>query len=52
MYLFSILDFGLKKLKKARNQKNPHPLYKKISILDGTKHIHEKFGILHFIVPK
>jgi hypothetical protein len=24
----------------------------KFGILDGTKHTHENFGILHFIIPK
>jgi hypothetical protein len=45
-YPFSILDFEEKKAK------NPRPPYEKFSILDGTKHTHENFGILHFIVPK
>jgi hypothetical protein len=48
-YLFFILDFGLKRLKKP---KSPRPLHKKIDILDETKHTHKNFGILHFIVPK
>jgi hypothetical protein len=49
-YQFSILDFGLKRPKKAK--KNSHPPHKKFGILDGTKHTHKNFGILHFINPK
>jgi hypothetical protein len=49
-YLFSILDFDLKRPKKML--KNPHPPHEKFDILDGTKYIHENFGILHFIIPK
>jgi hypothetical protein len=45
-YQFSILDFGAKKLK------SPHPPHKKFGFLDGTKHTHENFDILHFIIPK
>jgi hypothetical protein len=45
-YPFSILDFGLKR------PKSPHPPHEKFGILDGTKHTHENFGILHFIIPK
>jgi hypothetical protein len=52
MYLFSILDFGLKRPKRTKKPKRLHPPHKKFSILDETKHTHEKFGILHFIVPK
>jgi hypothetical protein len=48
-YPFSILDFGLKRLKKP---KSPHPPHEKFGILNGTKHTHENFGILHFIIPK
>jgi hypothetical protein len=51
-YPFSILDFGLKRSKKAKTSKSPHPPYEKFGILDGTKHTHENFGILHFIIPK
>jgi hypothetical protein len=51
-YPFSILDFGLKRSKKAKKLKSPHPPYEKFDILDGTKHTHENFGILYFIVPK
>jgi hypothetical protein len=47
-YSFFILDFGLKKKK----PKSPHSPHEKFGILDGTKHTHENFGILHFIVPK
>jgi hypothetical protein len=28
-----------------------HPM-KKFGILDGTKHTHKNFDILHFIIPK
>jgi hypothetical protein len=51
-YPFSILDFGLKRQKKTKRLKNSHPLHEKFDILDGTKHTHENFGILHFIIPK
>jgi hypothetical protein len=51
-YPFSILDFGLKRLKKAKNPKSPHPSYEKFSILDGTKHTHKNFSILYFIILK
>jgi hypothetical protein len=50
-YPFSILDFGLKKPKKKK-PKSPHPPQEKFGILDETKHTHENFGILYFIVPK
>jgi hypothetical protein len=50
-YSFSILDFGLKRLKKAKKPKSSHPPHEKFGILDGTKHTHENFGILHFIIP-
>jgi hypothetical protein len=33
-------------------KKNPHPPHEKFGILDGTKHTHENFSILHFIIPK
>jgi hypothetical protein len=49
-YQFSILDFGLKRPKKK--PKSPHPSHEKFGILDGTKHTHENFGILHFIILK
>jgi hypothetical protein len=52
-YPFSILDFGLKRQKKkAKKLKSPHLPHEKFGILDGTKHTHENFGILHFIIPK
>jgi hypothetical protein len=51
-YSFSILDFGLKRLKKAKSQKNSYPPHEKFGILDGTKHTHENFDILHFIILK
>jgi hypothetical protein len=37
-YPFSILDFGLKRLKKAKKPKSSHPLHENFGILDGTKH--------------
>jgi hypothetical protein len=37
--------------KKTKKSKNPHPPHEKFGILDGTKHTHENFGILHFIIP-
>jgi hypothetical protein len=52
-YPFSILDFRLKRQKKkAKKSKSPHPPYENFGILDGTKHTHKIFGILHFIIPK
>jgi hypothetical protein len=51
-YPFSILDFGLKRSKKAKKPKSSHPPHEKFGILHGTKHTHENFGILHFIIPK
>jgi hypothetical protein len=51
-YPFFILDFGLKRQKKPKKQKIPHPPHEKFSILDGTKHNHKNFDILHFIIPK
>jgi hypothetical protein len=52
-YPFSILDFGLKRQKKkAKKLKSSYPPHEKFGILDGTKHTHENFGILHFIIPK
>jgi hypothetical protein len=52
-YPSSILDFGLKRQKKkAKKPKSSHPTYKKFGILNETKHTHENFGILHFIIPK
>jgi hypothetical protein len=44
--LFWILASRDKKAKK------PHLPHEKFGILDGTKHTHENFGILHFIIPK
>jgi hypothetical protein len=38
--------------KKSQKPKNSHPPHEKFSILDGTKHTHDNFGILHFIIPK
>jgi hypothetical protein len=38
--------------KKAKMPKSPHPPHEKFDILDGTKHTHENFGILHFIIQK
>jgi hypothetical protein len=51
-YPFSILDFGLKRKKKPKELKSHHPPYEKFGILDGTKHTHENFSILHIIIPK
>jgi hypothetical protein len=60
-WLFFILDFGLKRQKKAQKSlKRPKKAQKslkrpnegnKFCILDGTKHNPENFGILHSIVP-
>jgi hypothetical protein len=33
-----ILDFGIKRQKKAKKPKSSHPPYKNFGILDGTKH--------------
>jgi hypothetical protein len=52
MYSFFILDFGLKRPKKVKMPKSPRPPHEKFGILDGTKHTHENFGILHFIILK
>jgi hypothetical protein len=49
-YSFSILDFGLKRAKKE--PKSPYSPHEKFGILDETKHTHENFGILYFIIPK
>jgi hypothetical protein len=52
-YPFTILDFDLKRQKKSQKaKKTSHPPHKKFGILDGTKHIHENFGILYFIISK
>jgi hypothetical protein len=51
-YLFFILYFGLERQKKPKKSKSPHPPHEKFSTLDGIKHTHENFGILHFIIPK
>jgi hypothetical protein len=51
-YPFSILDFGLKRQKKAKKPKSSHPSHEKFGILDEIKHTHENFDILHFIIPK
>jgi hypothetical protein len=52
IYSFSILNFGLKKPKKAKKLKSSHSPHEKFGILDVTKHTHENFGILYFIIPK
>jgi hypothetical protein len=49
MYLFSILDLGLKRGKKPKSSYSPH---EKFGILDVIKHTPENFGVLHFIIPK
>jgi hypothetical protein len=36
--------------KDKKKLKSPHPPHGKFGILDGTKHTHENFGILHFII--
>jgi hypothetical protein len=38
--------------KKKKKLKNHHPSHEKFDILNRTKHTHENFGILHFIIPK
>jgi hypothetical protein len=38
--------------KKTKKPKPPHPPHEKFGILDGTKHTHKNFGILHFIISK
>jgi hypothetical protein len=38
--------------KKAKKPGSPHPPHKKFGILDGSKHIHKNFSILHFIISK
>jgi hypothetical protein len=47
----SIFHFGFWP-QEAKKAKKPSPTPRKIGILDGTKHTHENFGILHFIIPK
>jgi hypothetical protein len=47
---FLILASRAKKNKKTK--KNPHPHHEKFGILDGTKHTHKNFSILHFIILK
>jgi hypothetical protein len=55
-WLFPILDFSLKRPKKAQKRlgarAHPHQHQEKFGILDGTKHTHEKISILHFIILK
>jgi len=51
-WLFSILDFGLKRPKKAKRAPRGSHEGNKFCILDGTKHNPENFGILHSIIPK
>jgi hypothetical protein len=50
-YLFWILASRGKK-KKQKKPKSSHPSHEKFDILNGTKHTHENFGILYFIIPK
>jgi hypothetical protein len=50
-YSFSILDFDLKRPKKAKKPKSSYPPHEKFGILDELN-THENFGILHFIIPK
>jgi hypothetical protein len=38
--------------KKVKKPKSSNPSHEKFGILDGTKHTHENFGILYFIIPK
>jgi hypothetical protein len=35
-----------------KKPKSPHPPHEKFGNLDGTKHTHENFDILYFIIPK
>jgi hypothetical protein len=39
-------------LKRGKKAKKLSPTHEEFIILDGTKHTHENFGILHFIVLK
>jgi hypothetical protein len=48
----SILHFGFWPQEVKKKLKSSHSSHEKFSILDGTKHTHENFGILHFIIPK
>jgi hypothetical protein len=50
--MVSILHFGFWPQEAKKEPKSTHPPHKKFGILDGTKHTHENFGILHFIIPK
>jgi len=47
-WLFSILDFGLKR---PKNPKEPHE-GNNFCILDRTKYDFENFGIFYSIIPK
>jgi hypothetical protein len=38
--------------REKKKPKSPHSSHEKFGILDETKHTHENFGILHFIIPK
>jgi hypothetical protein len=51
----SILHFEFwsqEEKKKVKNSRSSYPPYEKFGILDGTKHTHKNFGILHFMIPK
>jgi len=53
VWLFFILDFGLKRQKKKTKIASRGPREdNKFYILDGTKYNPENFGILHSIIPK
>jgi hypothetical protein len=38
--------------KRAKKPRSPHQPHEKFGILNGTKHTHKIFDILHFIIPK
>jgi hypothetical protein len=44
--------FWILGLRGKKKPKSPHLPHEKFGILGGTKHTHENFGILHFIIPK
>jgi hypothetical protein len=51
-FLAKSIHSPFQETKKAKKPKSSHPPHEKFSILDRTKHTHENFGILHFIVSK
>jgi hypothetical protein len=50
--IYSPFWFLVTRSQKIKKPKSSHPPHEKFSILDVTKHTHENFGILHFIILK